>query len=124
MPKNAHPPRGNASGSGKKKAAPTNGAPEGGDYIVFGDEKKKPRNNNRPNIVSNGAAGNSKSADAAKGKAKAEEGAADEPKKPTTRELIGGASWTGKLPVTLLAEHCQRQKWDKPEYTMVSCCSS
>lgn len=45
---------------------------------------------------------------------------ADEiPKKPDTRALIGGASWTGKLPMTLLAELCQKQKWHKPEYTMV-----
>jgi ATP-dependent RNA helicase DHX57 len=41
------------------------------------------------------------------------------PKKPDTRTLIGGASWTGKLPVTLFAELCQKQKWNKPEYTMV-----
>jgi len=41
------------------------------------------------------------------------------PKKPDTRTLIGGASWTGKLPVNLLAEICQKQKWNKPEYTMV-----
>ena len=40
-------------------------------------------------------------------------------KRPDTRTLIGGASWTGKLPVTLLSEHCQKQKWEKPEYTMV-----
>ena len=39
-------------------------------------------------------------------------------KKPDTRALIGGASWTGKLPVNLLSEHCQKQKWVKPEYTM------
>ncbi|OTA99649.1 hypothetical protein M426DRAFT_324969 [Hypoxylon sp. CI-4A] len=38
------------------------------------------------------------------------------PPKPTTKQLIGGASWTGKLPVNLLSEHCQRQKWDKPDY--------
>jgi ATP-dependent RNA helicase DHX57 len=43
----------------------------------------------------------------------------DPPKKPTVKELIGGASWTGKLPVNLLSEHCQKQKWEKPEYTMV-----
>lgn len=44
----------------------------------------------------------------------------DTPKKPTVKELIGGSSWTGKLPVNLLSEHCQKQKWEKPEYTMVS----
>ena len=43
----------------------------------------------------------------------------DAPKKPDTRKLIGGASWTGKLPVNMLSEHCQKQKWAKPEYTMV-----
>lgn len=43
----------------------------------------------------------------------------DAPKKPTAKEVIAGASWTGKLPVNLLSEHCQRQKWEKPEYTMV-----
>jgi len=43
----------------------------------------------------------------------------DAPKKPDTRTLIAGASWTGKLPVNLLNEHCQKQKWAKPEYSMV-----
>lgn len=42
----------------------------------------------------------------------------DAPKPLTTKQLIGGASWTGKLPVNLLSELCQKQKWDKPEYTM------
>lgn len=45
--------------------------------------------------------------------------AADQQKKPSARSVIGGASWTGKLPVNMLAEHCQKQKWEKPEYTMV-----
>jgi HrpA-like RNA helicase len=36
--------------------------------------------------------------------------------RPDPRKVIGGASWTGKLPVNLLSEHCQRQKWNKPEY--------
>jgi hypothetical protein len=44
---------------------------------------------------------------------------AEEPKKPSVKEVIGGASWTGKLPVNMLAEHCQKQKWEKPEYSMV-----
>lgn len=43
----------------------------------------------------------------------------DAPKRPDTRKLIGGASWTGKLPVNMLSEHCQKQRWAKPEYTMV-----
>lgn len=45
--------------------------------------------------------------------------APEEPKKPSVKEMIGGVSWTGKLPVNLLSEHCQKQKWEKPEYTMV-----
>ncbi|KAL4958054.1 P-loop containing nucleoside triphosphate hydrolase protein [Aspergillus filifer] len=43
---------------------------------------------------------------------------ADEQKKPTVKQMIGGASWTGKLPVNMMSEHCQKHKWEKPEYTM------
>ncbi|KAK2873394.1 hypothetical protein FQN49_002392 [Arthroderma sp. PD_2] len=43
----------------------------------------------------------------------------EEPKKPSVRSVIGGASWTGKLPLNMLSEHCQKQKWGKPEYTMI-----
>ena len=46
--------------------------------------------------------------------------ALDETKKPTVKEVIGGSSWTGKLPVNMLSEHCQKQKWEKPEYSMVN----
>lgn len=38
------------------------------------------------------------------------------PPKPTVKQLIGGSSWTGKLPVNLLSELCQKQKWDRPDY--------
>ncbi|KAJ5713665.1 uncharacterized protein N7483_010846 [Penicillium malachiteum] len=44
----------------------------------------------------------------------------EEPKKPTVKEVIGGASWTGKLPVNMLSEHCQKQKWERPEYSMTT----
>ncbi|KAL1969708.1 hypothetical protein VTN77DRAFT_8261 [Rasamsonia byssochlamydoides] len=50
--------------------------------------------------------------------ANAPQNESDAPKKPTAKEVIGGASWTGKLPVNMLSEHCQKQKWEKPEYTM------
>ena len=40
------------------------------------------------------------------------------PPRPDARKIIGGASWTGKLPVNLLSEHCQRQKWNRPDYSM------
>ncbi|KAH7318664.1 P-loop containing nucleoside triphosphate hydrolase protein [Stachybotrys elegans] len=38
------------------------------------------------------------------------------PPKPTVKQIIGGSSWTGKLPVNLLSEYCQKQRWDKPVY--------
>ena len=111
-----HASRSNNTKTGKKPAANTAAAVNGEDtsYIVFGngkDTKKKSSNNAAPTAPI---------APAVKGKSAppvpAE--ADDAPKKPTTREIIGGASWTGKLPLNLLAEHCQKQKWDKPEYTM------
>src|SRR5271170_6243511 len=40
------------------------------------------------------------------------------PPRPDARKVIGGASWTGKLPVNLLQEQCQRQKWNKPDYSI------
>ncbi|KAL2829243.1 P-loop containing nucleoside triphosphate hydrolase protein [Aspergillus cavernicola] len=43
---------------------------------------------------------------------------ADEQKKPTVKQVIGGTSWTGKLPVNMMSEHCQKHKWEKPEYKM------
>ncbi|KAH6987427.1 P-loop containing nucleoside triphosphate hydrolase protein [Ilyonectria sp. MPI-CAGE-AT-0026] len=48
--------------------------------------------------------------------APAPEGPALPPPKPTVKQLIGGSSWTGKLPVNLLSEHCQKQRWDKPDF--------
>ncbi|KAG9255311.1 DEAD/DEAH box helicase [Emericellopsis atlantica] len=38
------------------------------------------------------------------------------PPKPTVKQIIGGSSWTGKLPVNLFSEYCQKQKWDKPVF--------
>lgn len=49
----------------------------------------------------------------------AEEGP-PEPPKPTVKQIIGGQSWTGKLPVNLLSEHCQKMKWERPDYHQVS----
>lgn len=78
-------------------------------YIVFSNAKDKAENKDAgrprkeqsaPNGTQQGAAG-------------------DAQKRADTRTLIGGASWTGKLPVNMLAEHCQKQRWERPEYTMV-----
>lgn len=71
-----------------------------GSHIVFEDDNKKgkkggnSKQNQAPPLESSG------------------------PPKPTAKQIIGGASWTGKLPVNLLSEHCQRQKWNKPDYSM------
>lgn len=43
----------------------------------------------------------------------------DATQKPNARKIIGGDSWTGKLPVNILSEHCQKNRWEKPEYSMV-----
>ncbi len=38
---------------------------------------------------------------------------------PKPRILVAPSSWTGKLPVTLLHEHCQKLGWNKVDYGMV-----
>lgn len=35
-----------------------------------------------------------------------------EPPQLTVKQIIGGLSWTGKVPVNLLSEHCQKSGWD------------
>ncbi len=45
--------------------------------------------------------------------------APQENKQPSVQELIGGKSWTGKLPQTLFYEHTVRTGWGKPNYDMV-----
>jgi ATP-dependent RNA helicase DHX57 len=40
------------------------------------------------------------------------------PPKPDARKIIGGNSWTGKLPQTLLNELCQKQRWNRPDFSM------
>jgi hypothetical protein len=102
MPKNAHPPRGKPA----KKTAPPE---EDTSFIVFGDGKPKKKKGE-----SSGTQGDDKT----KGKGAA--GQAEEgPKKPDTRTLIAGASWTGKLPVNLFSEYLQKQQWGKPDYRIV-----
>ena len=95
-------------GVSKKLSAPPNKDAEDS-YIVFSNAKDD---------------GKAKKTDPKTPTGKNENSAAqltgvDVPKKPDTRKLIGGASWTGKLPVNMLSEHCQKQRWEKPEYTMV-----
>jgi len=78
------------SGSGKNTPKRSNPIVPDSDHIVFSnrqDDKKKKDNKD-----------------------------AEAPPRIDTKKVIGGASWTGKVPVQLLSEHCQRQKWNKPEY--------
>ena len=95
-------------GGGAKKPSP---ATTTGDdsFIVFSNSDKEPKPGKPAGSSTAGAAGQD-------GPALAGEA----PKRPEVKKLIGGASWTGKLPVNMLSEHCQKQKWEKPEYTMVS----
>ena len=109
-----HAPR--ASKPGKKpasSAANLNG--EDTSYIVFGNDK--------PGKKGKAAANAPESAPPAAGKGKGKDaapapGQPEPEKKPDTRTLIAGSSWTGKLPMTLFNEHCQKQRWEKAEYTI------
>lgn len=94
--------------AGNRSSAPARKAPfvlpeEDGSYIVFGNGKPDKKGKKKEVSAEQNKDGSSENA----------------PKQPDTRTLIGGASWTGKLPVNMLSEHCQKQKWQKPEYTMV-----
>ena len=103
-------PKGGARGGNSKKPAVPSRSNEEDSNVVFGDAKslarKAKKNDAAEGDSSTRGASNTQASDP------------DAPKKPDTRTLIGGASWTGKLPVNMLSEHCQRQKWAKPEYTM------
>ena len=83
----------------KKKApkATNNDTVPGSDHIVFAKDGAKER----------------KKTPAGPGP-DAQEG----PPKPDARKIIGGNSWTGKLPQTLLNELCQKQKWNRPDFSM------
>jgi hypothetical protein len=105
MPKNAHPPRGKSA----KKSVPPE---EDTSFIVFGDGKPKKKKGE--------SSGGAAATEDGKVKGKTPAGQAEDgPKKPDTRTLIAGASWTGKLPVNLLSEHFQKQHWSKPDYRIV-----
>lgn len=95
-------------GGGVKKPSP---ATTTGDdsFIVFSNSDKDPKP--KRSAGSSAAGPSSQDGPVLAGEA---------PKRPDVKKLIGGASWTGKLPVNMLSEHCQKQKWEKPEYTMVS----
>jgi len=87
--------------AGKNKASTTPAADDS--FIVFSNSDKEPKQRKPPTQGQDGP-----------------DPLGEAPKRPDVKKLIGGQSWTGKLPVNLLSEHCQKQRWEKPEYTMVS----
>jgi ATP-dependent RNA helicase DHX57 len=114
MPKNPHPPRGGAA----KKSVPPE---EDTSFIVFGNQKKSKKrgeNTQQAEIDTKGKGKARDTTDSNLGSGASR--SIEAPKRPNTRTLIGGASWTGKLPVNLMSEHCQKQKWNKPDYRMVT----
>ncbi|KKY15602.1 putative dead deah box [Phaeomoniella chlamydospora] len=103
MGKKPHPPRN--AGNGKKTA---NAVPDS-DHIVFTNDKDKSRK--QTNRQSGGPVKPGASKDGS-------DQQQQQPPRPDARKIIGGESWTGKLPQTLLSEHCQKQKWMKPDFSM------
>jgi len=83
-------------------------APAEDDFIVFTNSDKEVKNRR-------GAPGPSSNPGGASNELEEPAG----PPKPTIKQIIGGASWTGKLPVNLLSEHCQKQKWDRPDFSTI-----
>jgi ATP-dependent RNA helicase DHX57 len=61
-----------------------------------------------------------KATDATEPAAKRSARAPDAPvqNKPTAKQLVGGSSWTGKIPTTLLQEYCQKQGWARCDYAI------
>ncbi|KAK7204832.1 putative DEAD/DEAH box helicase [Myxozyma melibiosi] len=72
-------------------------------------------------ILSTGNAGNSSKSKSAKAAAASAEGQLPLQKSaPSAKAIVAASSsWTGKLPATLLHEHCQKQGWEKVNYDMI-----
>lgn len=104
-----HPPR---QGNKNKNSTASKADTEDTSFIVFANDDKPSKKAKQPSSSNNGPAVG------AKGKETASSSSQQPEKKPDTRTLIAGSSWTGKLPMTLFNEHCQKQRWEKPEYTM------
>ena len=99
-----------------KKPLTTDVNGEDTSFIVFAKDGKPDKKERQPKPSSKDA----EASTSAKGKtsAIANDSNQDPVKKPDTRTLVAGSSWTGKLPMTLFNEMCQKQKWEKPEYTI------
>jgi len=111
MPNKPHAPRKPAKNSASSNQ---NSIQEDSSFIIFGNDtaKKKGKANK----------GDDASSDLKKGgPSQTETKAINDAKRAETRTVISGSSsWTGKLPLNLFNEHCQKSKWEKPEYTMTS----
>lgn len=81
--------------SSSSKSGPKKPAPPEDDLLIFTTDKERKKKD--PAAVPEGP---------------------PEPPKPTAKQIIGGQSWTGKLPVNLLQEHCQKMKWERPDYML------
>ena len=106
-----HPPRNKS-----KKPVATDANGDDTSFIVFSNKDDKP-----PKKAKQQPPAPSPTPGANKGKSTptvAESNTPAQAPKPDTRTLIAGSSWTGKLPMTLFNEHCQKQKWEKAEYTV------
>ena len=101
-----HASRSHKPGSKKPAASASTINGEDTSYIVFGNEKPKKGKQAAPEPPASTAKGKGTDASAAGAQPEAE-------KKPDTRTLIAGSSWTGKLPQTLFNEHCQKQRWER-----------
>ncbi|KFY48682.1 hypothetical protein V495_01101 [Pseudogymnoascus sp. VKM F-4514 (FW-929)] len=93
------------AGGGAKKTTPAATTGPDDSFIVFSNSDKEPK-------------AKKTNAQAGPSGATGPDILGEAPKRPDVKKLIGGASWTGKLPVNMLSEHCQKQRWEKPEYTM------
>ncbi|GAB7365447.1 hypothetical protein MBLNU230_g6521t1 [Neophaeotheca triangularis] len=118
MPNKPHAPRANGkpnnNSNSKKNATPANSNNEDGSYIVF-SKSDKPSKKAKQNAAAAAAAPQNPASSTTKGKQPTPLHPT-EPPKPSTREIIAGTSWTGKLPQTLLNEHAQKQHWERVEY--------
>ncbi|KAK5657292.1 hypothetical protein OQA88_3354 [Cercophora sp. LCS_1] len=97
-----------ASSSSKSKKDTAKKGPAEDDFIVFTNSDKDTKSRRGGGSKPGGPSTTGASASEELG-----------PPKPTVKQIIGGASWTGKLPVNLLSEHCQKQKWERPDYNTI-----
>lgn len=85
--------------------------------------KQKNSNSSKPSNGGNGSKGKQSNDNQNAGSAGPNKSARGKrpPMNPEARKTVTkSSSWTGKLPATLLYEYCQKQKWEKVQFDMVS----